>query len=427
MMQARNAGLSGKPLGAPLCRQTKGVILSMFTQLSVPRFAGIRGAAAKLVAGLSLLWLAACDLPPVATGGATGPQVTAGEPVQVALLLPRGESDSEMNLIATSLENATRMAIADLQGVQVDLRVYNTGRDPQRAAAMATRAVSEGAKIILGPLDAQSANAAGVAVAPAGVNVLAFSNNPSIAGGNVFILGRTFDSVADRLVRYSAQNGTRSFLVVHQDDLGGAAGRDAIVAAAQRNGATVTGVQSYPFSQQGIFDRAGTIMSAVSSTGAQAVFVTDTAAGGLPILATALADRGLSTSETPLVGLSAWDSTRQALDLPGLQNGYFARPDSGLEGQFNARYQAAYGGAPHPLASIAYDGMAAVGALAASGDRTPFSRAAITRRSGFAGATGIFRFRADGSNDRALAVARIQDNRVVVVDPAPRSFGAAGS
>jgi hypothetical protein len=52
----------------------------------------------------------------------------------------------------------------------------------------------EGAAIILGPVSADEANAAGVAVAASGVNVLAFSNNPTIAGGNVFLLGSTFQN-----------------------------------------------------------------------------------------------------------------------------------------------------------------------------------------------------------------------------------------
>lgn len=384
--------------------------------------------AARLVAFASLLWLAACDLPPIAgAGGNSGQQIDPSAPVQVALLVPGGTGNPEMNLIATNLENAARMAIADLDGVQIDLRIYNTARNPQQAAAMAAQAVNDGAKIILGPLDAAGANAAGVAVAPANVNVLAFSNNPSIAGGNVFVLGRTFDNIANRLVSYTSRQGINRFMIVHQDDLGGTVGRDAISTAIRRNGGTIVGVQAYPFSQPGIYGQAPAIAQAVNSNGAQAVFVTDTVAGGLPILATALNDQGFSPSRTPMIGLSAWDSQPQAATLPGLQNGYFAKPDAAMEAQFASRYEATYGSRPHALASIAYDGIAAIGALAATGDRNALTTAALTRRAGFAGATGIFRLNADGTNERALSIARIQNNQVVVVDPAPRSFGNAGS
>ncbi|MEC8197405.1 MAG: penicillin-binding protein activator, partial [Pseudomonadota bacterium] len=40
---------------------------------------------------------------------------------------------------------------------------------------------------------------------------------------------------------------------------------------------------------------------------------------------------------------------------------------------------------------------------------------------------GIFRLRADGTNERGLAVATIRDKKVVIIDPAPTRFGGAGS
>ncbi len=69
--------------------------------------------------------------------------------------------------------------------------------------------------MILGPVFAGAANAAGVAVADQGINVLAFSNNTGIAGGNVFVLGPTFQNAADRLTRYAARQGKGSIFVVN--------------------------------------------------------------------------------------------------------------------------------------------------------------------------------------------------------------------
>jgi len=385
--------------------------------------------AARLFAVLSLVWLAACDMPAMNTTGPSGQRIDPAAPVQVALLVPGGVN-SEMSLISSNIENAARMAISELDGAQIDLRVYTTNRDPATAAAVASRAVDEGAKIILGPLDAQSAISAGNAVAGSNVNVLAFSNNPVVTnttGSNTFVLGRTFENIAERLVRYTMGQGISRYAIVHQDDLAGSVGRDAIASTVRGSGATVTSIQVYPFSQQGIFSAAPQITSAVRNSGAQAVFVTDTINGGLALLATSMVDQGLDPAQTPFVGLTNWEATGQALTLPGLQNGYYARPDTSLAEQFSARYAAIYGAPPHPLASIAYDGIAAVGSLVATGDSGALTTSSLTRRSGFAGATGIFRLNADGTNDRALAVARIQNNQVVVVDPAPRSFGVGGS
>ncbi|QEE36649.1 penicillin-binding protein activator [Octadecabacter sp. SW4] len=394
----------------------------MFTRLP-----SLRKAALRLFAAMSLLWLAACD--PTMLGGTPGnggPSINPSAPVQVALLVPGGSGQATDSFLAQNLENAARMAIADLNGVAINLRVYNTAGNPQQAAAMAAQAINDGARIIIGPLYAEAANAAGLAAAQSGVNVLAFSNNTTIAGGNVFVLGATFRNTADRLVGYSTAQGLDRILIAHADDLQGNLGRDAIAAAARANGATVTGVQSYAFSQDGIFQAAGPIAAAVSTTGAEAVFVTGGVNADLPILATALPDRGFNPGATPLIGLTRWNAAPQALSLPGLQGGYFALPDQGMTAGFESRYTATYGEAPHPLAGLAYDGIAAVGALVADGNRAALTRSALTQRSGFQGTSGIFRLLPNGTNERGLAVAQIRNNQVVIVDPAPRSFGGAG-
>jgi ABC-type branched-subunit amino acid transport system substrate-binding protein len=387
-----------------------------------------RPIAARVIAFAALAFLAACDLPVPSASGNSGQTINPSAPIQVALLVPGGTGQTEFDIIASGLENAARMAIADLNGAQIDLRVYNTGRDPAQAAQVAAVAVAEGAQIILGPLDAESANAVGLTVAASNVNVLSYSNNPAVAGGNVFVLGKTFGNISDRLVSYAASQGVNRFMIVHQDDLAGAVGRDAIATSIRSSGGTIAGVESYTFSQQGIFSRAPAIAAAANRNAAQAVFVTDTIQGGLSILATSLDDQGLSSTNTPFIGLTQWDVlSSQPAALPALQNGLFAKGNAGREAAFDNRYQATYGTAPHPLASIAYDGIAAIGALAATGDRIALTTASLTRASGFAGATGIFRLRRDGSNQRALAVARIVDNQIVIVDPAPQSFGRGGS
>ncbi len=115
------------------------------------------------------------------------------------------------------------------------------------------------------------------------------------------------------------------------------------------------------------------------------------------------------------------------LELSSLQGGWFALPDPGLQAQFAARYRAAHGEAPHPLAWLAYDGMAAVGALLATGNTDALSRESLTQPQGFAGVGGVFRLLPDGTNERGLAVATIRDGAVQVVVPAPRSLVGAGS
>ncbi len=385
-------------------------------------FRRARKSLGQMVVGLTALVLSGC----VATGPGTTPPAKGGS-VQVALLVPSGSGQSQDELFGQNLENAARLAMADLSGVNIDLKVYRTGGSPAQAAALAKQAVDEGAQVILGPFYSEEANAAGVAVANSGVNILAFSNNTAIAGGNVFVLGQTFDNTARRLARFAVQNGKSKVLIVHDRNVAGEVGKAAIERGVSAAGGSVVGVTSYEFSQNGIVQAASGIVSSARSSGATALFLTADTAGALPLLSQLLVDNGIDRNTTQFIGLTRWDIPPATLSLPGVQGGWFAMPDPGLQAQFGARYQGAYGSQPLPVAALAYDGIAAIGALAnRSANGAPLSREDLTQSAGFAGVSGIFRLLPNGTNERGLAVATIRASQVVVIDSAPRSFGGAG-
>ena len=361
-----------------------------------------------------------------AGGPSTGPAQGSGGAVQVALLIPSGSGQAQDELFGKNLEIAARLAMADLSGVKVDLRVYRTGGSPAKASALAKQAVDEGAQVILGPFYSEEANAAGVAVANSGVNVLAFSNNAAIAGGNVFVLGQTFDNTARRLANYAVRNGKSRILVVHDRNVAGEVGKAAIERGVSAAGGSVVGVTSYEFSQNGIVQAASGIVSTARSSGATALFLTADTAGALPLLSQLLVDNWIDRSTTQFIGLTRWDIPPATLALPGVQGGWFAMPDPGLYAQFQSRYQTAYGSQPVAVAGLAYDGIAAIGALARRSNGAPITRDALTQSAGYAGVSGIFRLLPNGTNERGLAVATIRGGQVVVIDSAPRSFGGAG-
>ena len=368
--------------------------------------------------------LAACD--PVTLGTNSGPSINTSKPVPVALLVPRGSAQHGDAVLAQSLENAARLAIADLDGVQIDLRVYDTAGDPARATSAAAQAITEGARIILGPVYAEAANAAGLEASKRNVNVLAFSNNSSIAGGNVFVLGPTFSNTANRIVTYAKRQGKDDLVVVSDNNAAGVVGRDAIQQAAVGAGSNIAGSISYDLSQQGVINAIPSISDAVRRSGAEGVVLTANSAGALPLLTQLLPEAGVRPADVQYMGLTRWDIPAQTLALPGVQGGWFALPDPGTTAQFRSRYQATYGAAPHAIGGLAYDGIAAIGALVAAGQSDALTSAALTQSAGFRGASGVFRLRPDGTNERGLAIATIQEQKVIILDPAPQSFGGAG-
>ncbi|HYY83843.1 MAG TPA: penicillin-binding protein activator, partial [Beijerinckiaceae bacterium] len=92
---------------------------------------------------------------------------------------------------------------------------------------------------------------------------------------------------------------------------------------------------------------------------------------------------------------------------------------------FAGRYRARFGSDPTRLATLSYDAVSLAAALVRTQGTQRFSESALTNPSGFAGADGAFRFRSDGTNDRALAVYEIRNGAAAPLSPAPRNLGGA--
>ncbi len=142
-------------------------------------------------------------------------------------------------------------------------------------------------------------------------------------------------------------------------------------------------------------------------------------ADAMPAVASALASANVKTK---FLGTGVWNDPR-VLKLPQMQGAWFSAPDNSGFDAFAQRYKAKFNSDPARLATLAYDAVTLAAALARNGDG-PFNQAALTNISGFNGADGVFRFRADGTNERGLAVMEIDDDAAKVISPAPRSFAA---
>jgi ABC-type branched-subunit amino acid transport system substrate-binding protein len=107
-----------------------------------------------------------------------------------------------------------------------------------------------------------------------------------------------------------------------------------------------------------------------------------------------------------------------------MNGGWFAAP--GAEGfrNFSQRYRARYGQEPVRTSSLAYDAVALIAALVKTQGAQSLNDQTLTNSSGFAGIDGVFRFRADGTNERGLAVMEIKPSGSVVISQPPRSFGS---
>jgi hypothetical protein len=142
-------------------------------------------------------------------------------------------------------------------------------------------------------------------------------------------------------------------------------------------------------------------------------------------LATSLSSMGVRSPSVQLLGTGKWDDPG-IVDEPALIGAWFATPSPANRDEFDIRFRRTFGQTPPRLATLAYDATALAAVLARGPEQEPFSRAALTDPNGFYGRDGLFRLSPDGVADRRLAILRIDQNGVIVIDEPIHSF-AAGS
>ncbi len=386
----------------------------------LPRAGATRRTAVGLILGAPLL--GAC----AGTGGnlfssqsaapAQQPSAVGNGQVKVALILPLSASGNAA-VAAQSMKNAAEMALAEFQNPNIQLLIKDDGGSPQGAQQGAQQALDEGAEIILGPLFAQSVPATAQVARTRGVSVIAFSTDSSVASRGVFLLSFLPESDVNRIIEYSAGTGKRSFAALLPENAYGNVVEAAFKQAAGRRGARVVAFEKYAA------DRAGAARTiAPSLSGADALLLADDG-DAVAGVAEALTASGANLRNIQLLGTGLWDNPR-VFASPALQGGLYAAPDpSGFRG-FSGRYRAKFGGEPVRTATLAYDAVALVAALARTQGAQRFSPEVLTNPSGFAGIDGLFRFRPDGTNERGLAVMKVTSGGGVPVAGSPKSFGA---
>lgn len=369
--------------------------------------------------------LAACSATGPAQVSSSGVDVDPNQPVQVALLVPTGSGDPGKEEIGRSLINAAQLAQRDIQNAEIDLRIYPTSGTTGGGAAAANQAVSEGAKIIVGPLFSTATAGAEPVARSAGIKMLSMSNNPEVASNTTYILGNTFANAASSLVSYGLSQGLRNYGIVYPSNLGGETARNAAASAVTQGGANLVGSEPYNLSVEAIRSAAAPAAAALNARGANAVILTDGPTDGLGYIADALRVNGLSSDNVRFLGMQRWDTSGEIMALESLQGDVFAAPDPAQLGVFNGRYLTTYGENPHTLAGLSYDGVAAIGAMisqARTDGNSTFSDQRITSDTGFVGATGLFRFRPGGTNQRTLAIFEVQSGQANMIRSAARSF-----
>ncbi len=385
----------------------------------------------------------------------TAPVLTpiGGDTVRVGILLPLSGPNAPLG---TSMLNAAQMALFDFADSDFELLPHDTAGQPEQASFAAAMVIGDGASLMVGPLLSRSTHAIGPISRAAGIPVVAFSSDSTVAGDGIYSLGFLPRNEVDRVTAFAMSKGLRRFAVLAPSDPYGVAVVDAFNVALSRYGGTIV--------QTAYYDRSGSNIDAVvklladyderraallrerklldgkedelSLNALKRLDLLETL-GDLPYEALLIADGGdrlqqvaallpfydIDPQKVQILGTGQLDAQGIGAE-PALVGAWFAAPPPQARIKFQQRYEQTYGVRPHRLATLAYDATALAAVLARSGSPYPFAPESMLQSSGFAGRDGLFRFAPDGTADRGLAVLQVQPRQNVVIDPAPSSFAA---
>jgi len=346
-------------------------------------------------------------------GPLVGEKLGSG-PVRVGMILPLTQNGGP-SPIGVSMRNAAQLAIDGFGGPYITLMIEDDHSSSDAAAQAAQAELGAGAQLILGPVFANDVRSASAAAKSAGRPMIAFSTDVTVAAPGVYLLSFLIQGYVDRILQYAVSSSKKSFAIMTpQNDYGNVAAERFQDQAGSLNAQVVVTARYSAGQMAAAAQQVAAVQGQVD-----ALFIPEQA-DAMPAVANAL---GTAKIKTQLLGTGVWNDAR-VLKLPQMQGAWFSAPDNSGFDAFAQRYKAKFNSDPARLATLAYDAVTLAAALARNGGPDPFNQAALTNISGFNGADGVFRFRADGTNERGLAVMEIADDAAKVISPAPRSFAA---
>ncbi len=393
----------------------------------------------------------------------------AEQAINIGLMLPLSGSEEATG---RALLRAATMALFDAYDPKIRIIPMDTQADPDVAEARAREAVASGVSVVLGPLLASNVQAVGDILVPAGIPMIGFSNDSSVAEPGRFIMGFLPEAEVKRVVDYAAGQGLSNFGALVPFGRYGSRIRAAFGDSVADAGAIVSAIESYPPDADALFEpvkrlarydeRRDDVRREVRFLRSLRDDVTDEIAekledaevmegvdfdavlvpeGGalMRTLAPLLPFYEIDPNRVKLIGTGLWNN-EALLREPPLQGAWFAAPDPDAPKGFLARFEETYAEVPPRLATLAYDAVSLIARFAREpledeGDSDAIENEDIDRMfalerflspEGFVGVDGLFRFLPDGTTERALAVLALDRDGFQVIDPAPESFPAFG-
>ncbi|MCI4644340.1 MAG: penicillin-binding protein activator [Hyphomonadaceae bacterium] len=363
------------------------------------------------------------DVEEAQENGITPAHMVGREITRAAVLLPFSHPNRAVRNEAQGMLAGIEMALFEQAGENFLIIPKDTAGTVAGAETAFKEVVEEGADVLLGPLFAQNVRQITPLARDLNIPVIAFSNDPTAAGGGAFLAAFTVEEEVARVVQHAALNGVTTFAFLGPRNTYGERVERALRFEAARQGGYVVASQFYSPYNDAPVDEAQTlanILKPLTEDPRSQIGVMIPESGvKLRSVAPLLPYYGVDFRRLRMLGTSQWNDSSLWRE-PTLSRAWFPVPSSDEANTFSSAYRRIYGRAPSELSSLGFDAAGVAIGLSET-ERLDFS--GITNPDGFLGANGLFRFRVDGTPERALAIMEIKAGiGAELVVPAATSF-----
>ena len=353
--------------------------------------------------------------------------------LRVAMLIPlSGVAEN----IGQDIRRGAELAIFTLDNPHIDLTFHDTSKNVEAAVA---DAITQNADLIIGPLFADNARRAQPIASMAGIPVLSFSNDSTVAGGGIWLIGQTPEQDIEIVLRQALTSikpidpkarALPNLIIIAQDNDYGARITQHAIAILKETGVATADLLTL---QDEIVADEKSLRASIknltgwlppSSTGEKVlpkydmVLMAGLEAFSLRV-APVLSWYDLDPEQVQYLGPSLWNNAA-ILQEPSLSNGWFADIPKANQSRFQQIWQDQFNAAATRPAILAFDAIAMASTLN-HGTKEEL-KTALLNDQGFSGFSGYFRLNPDGSNTRLLEILQIETNTTKVIVPANQQF-----
>ena len=348
--------------------------------------------------------------------------------IKIALLLPISAKDNNLSKIGKSLRDAAFLAKEDLGNNLLKINTYDTYGLTQKGVLAYNLALEEKNEIIIGPFLSSVTTEISNQFSFNNLNILSLSDDPTIVGRKIFILGDTIVNRANNLIQYAINDNNYRFALIgpvrnNNDQINSLISNKILM-----KGGIITFSSYYSNDISAISDLAQDVKNKIIQTNTDIIIFTGEPDKRMSHLAAELADITVNKTNKgiQIMGLTHWENSASILSEPSLQKAWFTMPDQRFRSFYEDKFIKKFGYIPHPKSNLAYDAVASLGVIHKNlnNDRNDYFDKfnGLFNRNGFIGIDGIFRFNNDRIAEKELSIIQLISGKPKILKQAKNQF-----